>query len=111
MNKFITTKTGTAIRIDENGIIHFCHIPNYRIMIDLNNVKFITRDVRKYFSEQTLKNFVSAVVIITKSSMSKVMANFLLGINKPLMSIKLFVDEESAIHWLNSFENFKKGMD
>ncbi len=131
IKKVITTDNSKAW-VDDFGIVHFNYFPNTEItleiakeeikmlkeiaqeekiclIIDLANVKSISRDARKFFSSEEQADIISAVAFMIKSPLSKVLANFFLGINKPPMTIKIFTDNNLALKWLNQFyEKIKK---
>ncbi len=75
----------------------------YPLLIDARGIKSITRDARNFFTTNGRKTNTLAFAILIDSSVSKVVGNFFLGINKPAVPTKLFSDEDSAVEWLKKF--------
>ncbi|MDH5680019.1 MAG: hypothetical protein OEZ36_00410 [Spirochaetota bacterium] len=75
---------------------------NFTQLIDMRKLKSISREARVYYSRDSSKSHCKAVALLVKSPLSRVIANFFLGINKPNKPIKLFTKRDSAIHWLKA---------
>ena len=75
----------------------------YRLLIDLTAVGSIPRQARAYFADASHRDVVLAVALVVGSQLSRAIGNFMLGLNKPAMPIRLFSDEEQAIAWLKTF--------
>ena len=74
------------------------------LLVDLSNIKSLSREVRLIFSgEATMKVCIAAALLI-KSSMSRIIGNFFLGLNKSIYPVKLFSSEEEALKWLINFK-------
>jgi hypothetical protein len=72
-------------------------------IVDITKVKSVTREARLYYSSEVASHVISAAALLVDSQVSKVLANFFLGINKPLMPVRLFNSEEQAMEWLNKY--------
>lgn len=72
------------------------------ILADITLVQGIDRDARVYFasSEENLRQ-TKIVAFVTNRLVSRVIGNFFLGLNKPVVPTKLFATHEEAIAWLN----------
>ena len=72
-------------------------------LVDITNVKSVTRGARLYYSSEAATNVIAAAALLINSQVSRILANFFLGINKPQMPVKLFNSEEQAVEWLSRF--------
>ena len=75
------------------------------MLVDLRGVQAISAAARHHYSHpdkesKELNN--RAIAIIIKSRVSKMIANFFLGINRPAVPVKLFTQEPNALKWLKS---------
>ena len=75
----------------------------FPLMIDSRGIKSMTRDARNQFSTKGRQTHVLALGIIISSSISRVIGNFFMGINKPAIPTRLFENEVEAQKWLSSF--------
>jgi hypothetical protein len=73
------------------------------MLVDIRQVKSITREAREHFAGESVRRFVSAVALCIQSPLSQVIGNFFMGYNKPLFPTKLFTSEGEAIDWLRGF--------
>ena len=74
----------------------------FPILIDSRGIKSISREARSFFTTNGRATNTMAFAILIDSAVSKVVGNFFLGINKPAVPTKLFVDEELALQWLRN---------
>lgn len=77
----------------------------FPILIDSRNIKSMNYDARRHFSAQNRETNTNAFAIIIGSTVSRVLGNFYLGINKPVVPTKLFDNEVDATIWLKQFLN------
>jgi hypothetical protein len=108
---------------DSKGIVHCVNLPIERhtlehaksnlevikslagdkkcpVIVDIRNTRSIDGDARKFYAGAECAEVQSAAALIIGSSLTKMVANFFLGLNKPLFPTKLFTDENEAIAWL-----------
>ncbi|MCD6017715.1 MAG: hypothetical protein K0S53_836 [Bacteroidetes bacterium] len=90
-----TAKAGVSDRMENFGHKAF------PLLVYTNKVKHISKDAREYLASEAGCQKVKSCAIITNSIVTRVIANFFLHINKPLVPTKLFTDEESATQWLS----------
>lgn len=76
---------------------------DYPLLIHTQNVKHITKEARDYFASKEGCQKIKSCGIVINSEVTRVIANFFLNINKPLVPTKLFTCEESARKWLCDF--------
>lgn len=75
----------------------------YPLLVNLNEIKSITKEARDHFSMKDRTPGVSAIGLVIKSPASTIIGNFFLGLNKSMVPVKLFTNEEKAIAWLKQF--------
>lgn len=75
------------------------------LIVDNREIKSISKEARDHFSISNRESSVSAIAIIIDSSLSRMVANFYLGINKPKVPVKLFNQEELAVKWCKEIVN------
>ncbi len=66
-----------------------------------------TREAREYYAGPENAKHVLAVALLVRSSISRLMGNFFLGINKTTFPLKLFAEPEPALVWLRGLEEPK----
>jgi hypothetical protein len=74
----------------------------FPLLIDARGIKSITREARSFFTTNGRETNTIAFAIVIDSSVSKVVGNFFLGINKPAVPTRLFLNENLAIQWLQN---------
>jgi hypothetical protein len=73
------------------------------VLIDIRETLSIDADARKYYSSVDYAEVQSAAALIIGSSLTRMIANFFMGLNKPLFPTKMFTDEAQAYKWLEEF--------
>ena len=63
-----------------------------------------TREAREYYAGPENAQHVLAVALLVRSSISRLMGNFFLGLNKTSFPLKLFSEPEPALTWLLSLQ-------
>jgi hypothetical protein len=73
------------------------------LFVDFTNMKSQTKECRDYYSKNPdhIKTY-SAIAILISNPLSRVFANFFIGLNKPLKPTRLFDDRAKAIEWLKA---------
>jgi hypothetical protein len=74
----------------------------FPLLIDSRGIKSISREARSFFTTNGRETNTIAFAILIDSAVSKVVGNFFLGINKPAVPTKLFLEENDAINWLRN---------
>lgn len=102
-------KAGSEVKLEhaqENSVVvnGFYVDRKFPLLIDARGIKSITRDARNFFTTNGRQTNTLAFAIIIDSSVSKVVGNFFLGINKPAVPTKLFLDESNAVEWLSKLK-------
>ena len=75
----------------------------YPALVDTRQVKSISREAREYFAGREASTIHKACAILIDSPVSSMMGNLFLKLNKPIMSVKLFTNENEALAWLKGF--------
>lgn len=73
------------------------------VLVDIRNSSGITKECRHYYASNESAMVMSAVALIVDSPLSRLIGNFMIGINKTVFPTKLFTDKNEAIKWLKSF--------
>jgi hypothetical protein len=75
------------------------------LLVDVRQIRSITRNARVYYANPSgTQDFDNrAVAILVDSPLSKVVANFFIGLNRPASPVKLFTSESEALAWLEEF--------
>ncbi len=77
----------------------------FPMLIDSRGIKSMSYEARHHFSVRGRDTKTCAFAILIGSTLSRVLGNFYLGINKPAVPTKLFDNEEEATQWLKQFLN------
>ncbi|WP_341907147.1 hypothetical protein [Fluviicola taffensis] len=102
-------KPGSEVKLEhaqENSVVvnSFYIDRKYPLLIDARGIRSISRDARNFFTTNGRQTNTLAFAIIIDSSVSRVVGNFFLGINKPAVPTKLFLDEPNAVEWLRKLK-------
>lgn len=76
---------------------------NFPILVDLREIKSISKEARDHFSMRGRKPHVTAIAMLVSSPVSSVIGNFFLGLNKPVVPTRLFTKEKDAILWMKKY--------
>ena len=74
-----------------------------RVMIDMRQTTRITREARQYYANERTASIQSATALLVGSSVTVMIANFFMGLNKPLTPTRMFREPGPAIEWLKGF--------
>lgn len=102
------TKPLAEIRLKEaiensGAVSSFYKGQKYPLLVDARNVKYMEREARKHFSTNGRDTKINSFAVMVKSPLSRMIGNFFMGLNKPMMPARLFDDEQEAIAWLKRF--------
>jgi hypothetical protein len=59
-----------------------------------------TPECRSYYTSEAAFRALSAVAIVTKSTLGRIIGNLMIGMNTSATPLRLFEDDESALAWL-----------
>ena len=74
----------------------------HSILIDIKNIKTVTKEAREIFSSEISFKYLKSTAILVKSPFSAAIANLYLKINKPRGNVRIFPSEKMALTWLKS---------
>jgi hypothetical protein len=102
-------KSGSNVTIDEakensEAVNSLYTGEKFPLLIDSRGIKSMTREARNQFSTKGRETHTKAFAIIIDSSLSKVIGNFFMGINKPAVPTRLFDNEIDAEKWLKTIQ-------
>lgn len=73
------------------------------LFVDTREMKSMAREARLYYASAEAQAVASAVALIIDTPVSRVLGNFYLGLNKPLLPTRLFSSEDEALEWLKGY--------
>ena len=76
-----------------------------RVLIDMTGVTEITKGARDYFANERTASIQRATALLIGSSVSRLIGNFFMGLNKPISPTRLFTNPHKAIQWLHTFSD------
>ena len=78
------------------------------LLVDFKNMKSQTKECRDYFAKDPDHAAThSSAALVVNSAVTRMIANFFIGLNKAVKPVRLFDDRESAIQWLHSLPGGK----
>jgi len=75
----------------------------FPLLVDARNVKTMAKEARKHFSTNGRETKITSMAIMVTSPLSRVIGNFFMGLNKPLVPARLFDNEDEAVDWLKNY--------
>jgi hypothetical protein len=70
------------------------------LLVDMRDIAGITREAREYFANSSAS--VTAIALLTGSAVTRMMANFFIGLRKTQAPMRMFKSEPDAVAWLTS---------
>ncbi len=121
----ITTRVNTLC-LEEDGIVRIIHFPGAELtledardsmsaylklnlgkrrplFVDIRNLKSFNREARQYYAGDEAANSASACALVVSSPVSRVLANFYLGISNPRLPTRMFSSGDEALEWLKRY--------
>ena len=78
------------------------------LLVDFKNMKTQAKECRDYFAKDpTHAATHSSAALVVNSAVTRMIANFFIGLNKAVKPVRLFDNRESAIEWLHSLPGGK----
>jgi hypothetical protein len=75
----------------------------FPLLVDIRNIKSISPEARQHFTLKGRESVVNSFAMILSSSLSRMIGNFFLSFDKPVVPVKLFDREDKAVAWLRGF--------
>lgn len=70
------------------------------LLADMSRVRSISKEAREEYVKEIDDPFVTAVALITRSSVSRMIGNIFIGLNNTTVPTRLFNDPDKAREWL-----------
>jgi hypothetical protein len=70
------------------------------ILVDLTTLGSVSKGSRGIYTSQETARICSRAALLVGNPVSRIMGNFYMGINKPVMPVKMFTDPDEAMAWL-----------
>lgn len=108
-------KNGAEISISDakanSEVVNSFERPSqFPIIVDTTDIKSISKEARDHFSMRNRESRVIGIAIIRQSTLSNMVANFFIGLNKPAVPVRLFKEEKEAIKWCNKIKSDTNGL-
>ncbi len=81
----------------------FCKDTSRPILVELDNVKTVSKESRAIYSSPETAEVISAAALLVGNPVSRIIGNFYLGLNKSVMPVKMFTNRDEAFLWLKTF--------
>jgi len=76
------------------------------VLVDIRKSIGLSQKCRAYFASEAVQKTQSACAVIVSSILSRLLASFFIGVNKPKITLKIFDDKVTAKKWLlDTFRN------
>lgn len=73
------------------------------LLVDMTKVRSMSKGAREEYVKQEEDVVITAVALLTRSSVSNMIANLFISLNKPHVPVKLFIDPVKARDWLMQY--------
>ncbi len=74
-----------------------------RVLVDMRQATRVNREARNYYANERTASIQRAAALLVSSPLSATIANFFMGLNKPLTPTRMFTKVDEAIAWLRSY--------
>ena len=64
---------------------------------------YISKEAREFLAGREVADAHIAMALVANSLPNKLLANFFINFNRPLVRVKVFATEEGGLNWLRSF--------
>ena len=81
----------------------YCRDMKRPILVDIQNVKTVSKESRSIYASEETGKCLSAAALLIGNPVSRIIANFYLGMNKTIMPVRMFTSVEDATDWLKTF--------
>lgn len=72
----------------------------YPILVDIRKIRSISKEARDHFAMRGRKPGVVAIAMLVSSPLSRIIGNFFLGLNRPVVPTRMFTDRDQAESWI-----------
>ena len=81
----------------------FCKEEKRPIIVDLSNIKTVSKESRNIYSSEEMGDTISAAALIVSNPVNRIIGNFYMGINKTKMPVRMFSGTRDAKNWLKDY--------
>ncbi len=74
------------------------------LLVDVTHVQSMSKEAREEYVKSESLEIVTAVALITKSGIGRMVGNLFIGLNKHVVPVKLFNDAHKAKEWLMQYK-------
>ncbi len=71
------------------------------LIVDLTGVKQVDMDARKSMSDDNFQERIAVMAIVVRDPISRMIGNFMIGLNKPKIPLQLFSSFDAARKWID----------
>ena len=96
-------QTLTDAKEDQEIYSKLCNRQKIPTLIDISAIRSITREARLFYSQELAVKYNFAMVLVVGSQVSRVIANFMLGLTRPAIPIRLASCQEKGLNWLKQY--------
>jgi hypothetical protein len=89
--------TGQDAREVLSAIASLAHGPSTPVLVDLRVTHSVSREARRTFASSTVP---SRIAMFVQAPVSRVIANFFIGVAGPSVPTRVFTDVDDAQRWL-----------
>jgi hypothetical protein len=103
------TKPGARVEIKQarensEAVNSFYNGKKFPLLVDARHIHSMSREARGFLSTNNRESGISCFALIVQSPLSRMIGNFFMGINKPVIPARLFDSEEAALEWLKQHQ-------
>lgn len=102
-------KQGAVVKLNDaientEAISSLIYKEKHPLLVDTRGVKSLSKEARHHFSLRDREKIrLYAIALVVDSLVGRVIGNFFIGINKPMVPTKLFGNVEDAMVWLKKW--------
>lgn len=73
-------------------------------LVDMRVPYQMDRGVREYYASPEATEWVTAIAMVVRSPVTRIIGNLFLAMNRTDVPVRMFTDEAGAVAWLNRFQ-------
>jgi hypothetical protein len=74
------------------------------VLVDMRPLRSMSREARQFMAGDAVAQVARAQALLIDSGFSRIIGNFMLGLNKPPYPTRMFTAEERALEWLKGYD-------
>lgn len=109
---YVTVRAGAEVRLEDArehmalGVQLAAGHPYTLLLIDIAGMRSMSREARMYHASggaEAQQTNTRAMAIVVNSPLTRAIANFFIGLNRPKTPLHMFADRQAALQWLRTF--------